>query len=190
MKICPMPTNAEAKARYLQAVRYLGIVLSRRFGQPEPGRVFRRQRGAQQPARMSDHEIQHRGIGESAGADQVTLVFAPFVIGHNHQFAAADRGDHIFDRIKHFPSPRIVVPISEARNEKSRKQYPNRSRDVTPACRTQSHSMRVSLLSSRLYCRFRNHTGSAPETPCSRSSRTFTAGREFHPAPKTYLIFS
>ncbi len=44
MKICPMPTNnAEAKARYLQAVRYLGIVLSRKVFSDNSSPLTRRQ---------------------------------------------------------------------------------------------------------------------------------------------------
>lgn len=43
MKICPMPTNAEAKARYLQAVRYLGIVLSRKVFSYNSSPLTRRQ---------------------------------------------------------------------------------------------------------------------------------------------------
>lgn len=38
------------------------------------------------------------------------------------------------------------------------------------------------LLSSRLYCRFRNRTGSKMALPSVADS---TAGREFHPAMKT-----
>ena len=43
MKICPLPTNAEAKARYLQAVRYLGIVLSRKVFSDNSSPLTRRQ---------------------------------------------------------------------------------------------------------------------------------------------------
>lgn len=46
----------------------------------------------------------------------------------------------------------------------------------------QNHNL---LLSSRLYCRYRNHTGSAVKY----GSRTFTAGGELHPAPKNFLLF-
>ena len=43
MKICPTPTSAEAKARYLQAVRYLGIVLSRKVFSDNSSPLARRQ---------------------------------------------------------------------------------------------------------------------------------------------------
>ena len=44
--------------------------------------------------------------------------------------------------------------------------------------------MPISRLSSGLYRRYRNSTGSVP---LSRESRTLTAGREFHPALKRYV---
>ena len=50
----------------------------------------------------------------------------------------------------------------------------------------ESHNEILSfLLSSRLYCRYRNLTGSAVKY----GSRTVTAGRESHPAPKNFFLF-
>lgn len=48
-------------------------------------------------------------------------------------------------------------------------------------------SMLKLLLSSRLYCRYWNFTKSAS---FHTRSRTITAGRELHPAPKNFLIIS
>ena len=44
------------------------------------------------------------------------------------------------------------------------------------------HSQTLSLLPSRLYCRFRNRTES-----CADALADFTADREFHPALKKIL---
>ena len=49
-----------------------------------------------------------------------------------------------------------------------------RLRAFRRTCRKKSY-----LLPSRLYCRYRNHTGS-----CAEALADFTAGREFHPALK------
>lgn len=47
-------------------------------------------------------------------------------------------------------------------------------------------TIRTFLLSSRLYCRFRNCTGSA----ANGRSRTFTAGWDFHPTPKNFFLLT
>jgi len=44
---------------------------------------------------------------------------------------------------------------------------------------------RVILLPSRLYCRYRNLTGSVP---INSGVADFTAGREFHPALKNTIV--
>src|SRR5439155_1500830 len=53
------------------------------------------ERQADQPARVRRHEIDHRGGDPLGGADQVSLVFAVLVVGHDHQLAGADVRDRL-----------------------------------------------------------------------------------------------
>lgn len=159
------------------------IVVPVRLRQAEARRDFRRQRNAEKSASVRDHEVHHPGIGMRSGRDQVAFVLPVLVIGDDDDFAAAvsPRSPLRSDRIPSLFLLWLPVPGRRGRSTKSPRRTIHRGRNDNFAELPPRFSC---PLSSRLYCRHRNLTGS-----CANALAGFTAGMEFHQTPKTcYLI--
>ena len=82
------------------------------------------------------------------------------------------------------PLPGKCLPV-QARQSLTGRIAQKRGRPLQGILHESHNEILSFLLSSRLYCRYRNLTGSAVKY----GSRTVTAGRESHPAPKNFFLF-
>src|SRR6266545_4969718 len=91
------PTRCSTPRRRVDADRERGLVrlgiMLGHLRQAERLAALRHQGQADEPAPVRRHEIDHVGGDPLGGADQVSLVLAPLVIGHNDELPGTDVRD-------------------------------------------------------------------------------------------------